>query len=68
MDQFEEDDSIVSSRSPSGRSSSSEETKEIDNNSQVREGKPQDNKNAYNNKDKDSSINKEGRVIIIKMI
>ena len=68
MNQFEEDDSIVSSRSPSGASSNSVKTKNIDDNAPVREEKPQDGNNTDNNKDKDSSINKEGRVRLITMI
>ena len=68
MYQFASTDSIVTSRSPSGTNSNSIKTKNIDDNTPVREEKPQDGKNADNNKDKDSSINKEGRVGLINMI
>ena len=64
MYQFEQDDNIVASPSISGASSNSVKTKQIDDNAQVSEEKPQDGRN----KDKDSSINKEGRVGLITMI
>ena len=68
MNQFEEDDSIVASRTPSGGSSNSVKTKDIDDNAQISEEKAQDGKNTNNNKDKDNSINKEGRVRLINII
>ena len=68
MYQFEQDDNIVASPSISGASSNSVKTKQIDDNVQVREEKPQESKNTDNDKDKDSSINKECRVRLINMI
>ena len=59
---IEEDDSTESSRPPSKASSNSVKTKIINDKDPVREEKPQDDK------DKDSSINKEGRVRLITMI
>ena len=64
----EEGDPSVSNRTSSGRSLNSVKIKNIDDNTPVSERKPQDDKNADNNKDKDSSINKEGRVGLITMI
>ena len=64
----EEGDPSVSSRTSSGANTNSLKTKAIDDNASVSEETPQDNTNTDNNKDKNSSINKEGRVILIKMI
>ena len=59
---IEKDDNIVDSPSISGASSNSIKTKAIDDNASVSEEIPQEDKNTDSNKDKDSSINKEGRV------
>ena len=58
----DDSDPISSNRPPSGTSSNSVKTKHYDYNDPVSEEKPKDDKNTYNNKDKDSSIKKEGRV------
>ena len=68
MYQFEQDDNIVASSSISGASSNSVKTKQIGDNDQFDEEKPQDGKNTDNDKDKADLINKEGRDRLITMI